>query len=295
MRSQRGLVWALSILGAGLFSVMFFLHGFTMHEAWDKFIIFLIFMAVSELHTIPFRSSRLSMEFGFVFSAAYIFGPVPAILMKAMSTLIVEIYRYRGHELVENYPVVLYNISQYIISCIGGWTAYIAVINFSGLNDLGLYSTACVVGIVVYFLLNNFLIELYLVGKQNGRLLLKFVESLPKDIMTYLIAVPAGIMMIKAYQLWGFYGTPVVFILFMIVVYIHRIYNNLIATNRQLTALYDVAATMASTLDLDQVMEIVLASLQNIAPWQTACLYVYQKNALVPAIYDGVYDKSSPN
>ena len=70
----------------------------------------------------------------------------------------------------------------------------------------------------------------------------------------------------------------------MTVVYVYILYLNLIGTNRELAALYDMAVTITSTLDIEMVMDIVLNSVQSIALWDTACLYVYQNGWLVPAI-----------
>jgi GAF domain-containing protein len=93
------------------------------------------------------------------------------------------------------------------------------------------------------------------------------------------------------YNRHGFFETLLVIAIYLTLVYVYILYLNLIGTNRELAALYDMAVTITSTLDVDMVMDIVLSSVQSIAPWDTACLYVYQNGWLVPAIYEGFGNK----
>lgn len=53
-----------------------------------KYTIFLLLMIFSELQTIRIKNIHFSMEFCFVYTSIFIFGPMPAALMKALSTLI---------------------------------------------------------------------------------------------------------------------------------------------------------------------------------------------------------------
>ena len=109
------------------------------------------------------------------------------------------------------------------------------------------------------------------------------------------MSVPAGVAIVIIYKNQGFFETLLVLAIYLTVVYVYIVYMNLISTNRELAALYDVAATITSTLDVEKVMDIVLVSVQSIAPWDTACLYVYQKGYLIPAIYEGFKNKEPQN
>jgi len=279
--------WPVAGLGLGMLLAATVIYGLTIHESWGHFLAFLILMVISELHLIRIKRGSLTMEFGFVYASAIIFGPIPAAVMKFLSTLIVQCYQRRNYEFHEKIRTIFFNIGQYMVSFFGA----IGVYHFvdKALPGTGSIHVAAAqsAGILAYFLLNNIMVEVYIDLERQSRLLSKLGQSLKNDATTYIIAVPAGIIMSETYEHFGFYGVFAVFFPYMISVYVYRFYMHLITTNRELRALYDVAATMTSTLDMDEVLEIVLASIEDLAPWDTACLYVYQQNALVPALYDG--------
>jgi diguanylate cyclase (GGDEF)-like protein len=281
MGSQRGFYWGLSIFGAAIFAVMFFVYGFTVNGLLLEFIIFTSLMVVSDILTDHFyHSDRFNIGFGFIFAAAFLFGPLPAVVIKTISTIASGVIRYRGRQFLENYLAIFANISNDIVSCIGGWLAYLAFGLGKAYYNLG----ACIAGIVVCFLLHNIVLN---TDKKEIR-----IANLIDSSSFYLISILIGIIMIKLYQILGCYGIATVFTLFIAAIYTHRIYVNLIATNRQLTALYDTTTTITSVLNLEQVMEIVLEALYGISQWNTACLFVYHNNEFVPAIYDGIDDNS---
>ena len=181
----------------------------------------------------------------------------------------------------------MFNVGQYMISffCAMGFYLFIKK---SFAWSYPLYEIVAQGGaIVIYFLLNNLLIEYYLALRSHKPILDNFPESLTLDFFTYLVAVPAGIAIVRIYSKHGFFETLLVLAIYLTVVYVYILYLNLIGTNRELAALYDMAVTITSTLDVEMVMDIVLNSVQSIAPWDTACLYVYQNGWLVPAIFEG--------
>lgn len=290
MLSVKKYTWLVAGLGIGLFLIFTGICGFKMRESWENFLIFLILMVISELHVIHINHSFLTMEFGFVYASVLIFGPIPAAAMKFLSTFITQCYLRRKYEFRERLGIIFFNIGQYMISFFGALGAYyIASKVFAGYGTVHT-AVARGAGIIAYFFMNNLMVEGYIYLDKHKKLFIKLGQSLINDATTYLIAVPAGIIMAETYEHFGFYSIFFVFLPYMIIVYVYRFYMNLIATNRELRALYDVAATMTSTLDIDEVLEIVLVSIENLAPWDTACLFVYQHGALVPAVYDGFSD-----
>jgi diguanylate cyclase (GGDEF)-like protein len=294
MRAQKRFAGVVFTSGIGILATAAVLFGIDMREPWYRFLIFLSIMAVSEFNAIPFNGFFLTMEFGFVYSSIFIFGPIPAAFMKALSTLVVQIYLHRQDDPDERVYSVLFNVGQYMLSFFGGIGIYFAA--RSVFNDSSFYEgLAQAVGIMTYFLANNVLVEYYLSLKNSTPPFTNFAQSLWNDLTTYLVALPAGILMMSIYRRGGFYPALFVFIPYMALVYTYRMYMNMVVINRELTALYDMAATMTSTLDIQEVLETVLTSIQSVAPWDTACLFVYQQNALVPAIYDGFNDPAFKN
>lgn len=279
-----------AFLGFGILFVSIYIYGFTIHESWENFLVFLILMIISEFNYIRINRGFLTMEFGFVYASVIIFGPVPAAVMKFLSTLIVQSFQRRNYEFREKVLIILFATGQYMLSFFGALGMYFVFAKIIPESVSIHEAVARGAGILTYFLINNAMVEAYIDLERHNRLFLKLGQSLMNDAATYVIALPAGIIMSETYKYFGFYSVFAVFFPYMIAVYIYRFYMNLIATNRELRALYDVAATMTSTLDMDEVLEIVLASITDLAPWDTACLYVYQHDALVPALYDGIND-----
>lgn len=286
MVSYKKYMYLIGALGVGLLGL--FIRMFGMGKISPiKYIIFLLFMTLSELQTVKINNSHFSMEFGFVYSSIFIFGPVPAALMKALSTLACQLYFKIKNDLDDGADKIIFNIGQYMISFFCAIGFYISVKKSFTWNN-SLYEIVVQAGaILIYFLLNNLLIEYFLTLRYNKPMLENFPESLTFDFSTYLMAVPAGVAIASIYNNNGFFETLLVLAIYLTVVYVFILYLNVIGTNRELAALYDMAVTITSTLDVEMVMDIVLNSVQSIAPWDSACLYVYQNGWLVPAIYEG--------
>lgn len=293
----RRYICAVVGLGLLLLGSSIAIWGFQMQESWGKFLIFLLLMIISELHSIQVNQSFLTVEFGFVYSSTIIFGPVPAAVMKALSTLFTQAYLRKHYSFKDKLSIILFNIGQYMISFFAGIGAYIVAMKILPLSMKEPFQTIIVhgSGILTYFIVNNLLIEAYIDIVKERKLFAKLFLSLLNDLSTYFIAVPMGVLIIYVYMDFEFYNILYIFIPYIIIVYIYRLYISLLATNRELTALYDVAATMTSTLNIDEVLKIVLESIENLAPWDTACLFIYQQNALVPVSYDGFPDMALEN
>ncbi|TYP49280.1 diguanylate cyclase (GGDEF)-like protein [Thermosediminibacter litoriperuensis] len=287
----------LAVTGTGLLILHTGYYGFQLEQPWWQYLIFLLFMFISELNAVQFNNTYLSMEFGFIYAALFIFGFIPAAVMKALSTLLSQAYiRYRNGNLRENLDVVCFNVGQYMVSFFGGAGVYI-LLKRGGLSEV----FAQVLGIFMYFILNNLLVEFYISFGTRDYTFRKWLKSLEADLTTYTISVPGGLLTVQLYRHFGYYlHFPYVgffaallgFAPYFLMVYIYKLYMGLIATNRELTALYDVAATMTSTLNTQEVLEIIFDSAKSVAPWDTISLFVYQQDALVPLMYEGFYSDS---
>ena len=86
------------------------------------------------------------------------------------------------------------------------------------------------------------------------------------EIKAHLVSIPAGISIVSIHNSYGFVQMLFIIGIYTMVVYMYVMYHRIVGINRELAALYDVAATIASTLDEEKVMDIVLNSVQNIAP-----------------------------
>ncbi|NLZ53935.1 MAG: GGDEF domain-containing protein [Thermoanaerobacteraceae bacterium] len=286
MVSYKKYTYLIGALGFGLFFPC--IQNFGLGKiSPGKYIIFLLLMILSELQTIKINNSHFSMDFCFAYSSIFIFGPVPTALMKVLSTLICQIY-YKIKNICDDHAArIIFKTGQYMISffCAAGLYSFIksSCVWEYPFYEIMLQSVA----ILVYFLLNNLLLQCFLALKYNKNVFGNVLELLLLDFSTYLMAVPFGVTTVIMHNNNGFPQALLVLAVYLAVVYIYILYIDVKSANRELTALYNMSVTITSTLDVDMVMDIVLSSVQSIVPWDTACLYVYQNGWLVPAIYEG--------
>ncbi|SHM43535.1 diguanylate cyclase with GAF sensor [Caldanaerovirga acetigignens] len=274
---------AVALAGLGILLVMANLYGFPSGWFDIKYITFFFLMLISELFVVQLDNARFSMEFGTVYAAGFIFGLIPAALMKALSAFFSQLYmKWAEESLPKEVDKVFFNVGQYMLSFFGG------TIFFMGLKKIGYPEIISLLsGIFAYFFINNILIETY-IFLENGRLALrKSFETIMVDFGTYIISVPSGILTVWLYSIHGFNYSIMGFIPYFLLMYVFKMYMSLIATNRELTALYDVAAILNSALNIEEVIKRVFDSAKSIAPWDTICLFLYRKGCLEPVMYEG--------
>ncbi|MCG0274916.1 MAG: sensor domain-containing diguanylate cyclase [Thermosediminibacteraceae bacterium] len=272
-----------AILGFGLLLLSVKLFGFPPEYLSWKYLIFLLYMILSELTSIQVNNTRLSMEFGFVYAASYIFGFVPTAVMKALSTFLSQLYiKSMDGSLKRELDRVFFNVGQYMISFFGGAGIYL-VLKKSGFSEVLAQGLA----IFTYFLLNNLFIELFLALDTENYVFRQSFNAAKADLSTYIISVPGGLLTVGLYSYFGFFVSLLGFIPYFLLAYIYKLYMTLVTTNKELTALYDVAATLTSTLNTSEVLKIVFDSAKNVAPWDTICLFLYQQGFLVPVMFEG--------
>jgi len=91
MLSYKKYLYLVGTLGCGL--LLLYTRNFDFSGVpLAKYAIFLLLMLFSEIQTVIINDNDCCMEYCFVYSSIHIFGPVPAALMKALSTLFSQIY-----------------------------------------------------------------------------------------------------------------------------------------------------------------------------------------------------------
>ena len=292
MNTQKRYAVVVAFFSLVLLSLETYRLGWNSTHSWDKFIIFLVFMTISELYRIPVNHGFLSLDFGFIYYALFTFGIVPAAYLKTLSTLFSQYHFHRDEDPGEKIYILSFNVGQHLISLFAAVGVYFLTKGSLNTDNYLLELMAQGAGILTFFLLNNFLVGYYLYLKAERFFLKIFMQTLWENFMIFMIAFPAGVIMVRISAKYGFYAAFLIIIPYMVLSQVYRLYVNLSTTNQELTALYDVAATMTSTLNVDEVLEVVLTSIQSVAPWDTACLFAYQQNVLVPVIYDGITDEA---
>jgi len=286
MLSYRKYLYLVGGLGCGL--LLLYLRKLDLSEiSLVKYTIFLMLMFFSELQTIMINDSNCSTEFCFVYSAAYIFGPVQAALMKVLSTAISQLYANIKYGYDNGAESIIFHVGQHVLSFLSAVGFYYFIKRYFvwiwPWNEIIFQSAA----IGVYFALKSLLLRYFLALKYNRPIFKNITELATIEIPAFLIAVFFGIIAVTTYINNGFLQTLLVLAVYLIVIYIFIMYFTVMNINHKLAAAYDMAVTITSALDMENVMDLILNSVQKIIPWDTACLYVYQNGWLIPAIYEG--------
>jgi len=256
-----------------------------------KYTIFLLLMTIAELQTLKVNNDHFNIEFCFVYSAIFIFGVVPTALMKAICTLGCQIYIRFKNGYDDAAERIIFNVGQYIISFFSAVGIYFYAKQRYAWGHPLYEMTLQGAAIIIYFMINNLLVQCLFALKYHRPVFKNFYKFLAQNFPSYLLSVPFGVTAVIMYRNDGFLQTLLVLSVYIAVVYIYILYLNVTNTNRELAALYNMSVTITSILDVEKVMDIVLDSIGNIAPWDSACLYVYQNGWLVPAIYEGYSDE----
>ncbi len=255
-----------------------------------KYTIFLLLMIFSELQTIRIKNIHFSMEFCFVYTSIFIFGPMPAALMKALSTLISQVYVVLKNAYDNWDERIIFHVGQHLISFFAAVSLYHHIKNIY-LLEHPLYETIVQsLAVGIYFIIKDLSFQYYLSLKHNRPIFESIADILTLDFPAFLMSAIFGVIAVNIYNDSGFPLALLVLAVYLAVVYIFILYITVKNMNRELAAIYDMSANITSTLDLEMVMDIVLNSVQRIVPWDTACLYVFQKGCFVPAIFEGYPD-----
>lgn len=117
-----------ALAGLGILLVMAKLYGFPSGWFDFKYLIFLFLMLMAELFVVQVDNARLSMEYGTVYAAGFIFGLIPAAVMKALSTFFSQLYiKWSEGSLPKEMDKVFFNVGQYMISFFGGAIFYMGL------------------------------------------------------------------------------------------------------------------------------------------------------------------------
>jgi len=291
MLSYKKYLYLVGTLGCGL--LLLYTRNFDFSGVpLAKYAIFLLLMLFSEIQTVIINDNDCCMEYCFVYSSIHIFGPVPAALMKALSTLFSQIYFIIKNADSEAEKLI-FHVGQNVLSYFSALALYFYIKgNYTWVNPLyRVILQSAAIGIV-YFLVKNLLLRYFLALRYNKAISDNAAEFITLDSPAFLMSVLFGEMAVSTYSNSGFSQALLVLGVYLAVVYIFILYFTVNKINRELAAIYDMSVSITSTLDLEMVMDIVLNSVQKIVPWDTACLYVYQNGWLVPAIYEGYPDEA---
>src|SRR5450830_510831 len=225
---------------------------------------------MAECLAVPFANGKLSGAFVLVLSTFLIYGPAAAAWVSGLATMFGQGIANRGNPL----RTVLFNAGQYVLALVAAdWLFTIS----GGIHGLlqAVNVLLLLVFTVSYIIVNHILVYLYLLPNRHsmaGRT--SWLESIKWDLLTYLFAVPLGILIAMMYGFIGLMGILLLFFSILALQLILRFYVRLQVTNRELTAFYKVAKILEGKPESTKVMEEILINAKKAIPFRTGVAYL---------------------
>ena len=272
MRSVRRLPhilynWAVVGLGFWLLA-----HTFPLLDLdHGRELLLLVALAVpAEWLAVLLPQGQLSGGFAIILATFLVYGPVPAVWVSGLASLIGQGVVNRGNPL----RTTLFNAAQYVLALLGANLLYQLA---GGSVDRSLALTnipLLAVFVLAYFSLNQIMVYIYALPAQQGHPLFQWVDALRWDGLTYLVTVPCGLLMALLFAKIGIYGMVLLFLPVLVTQFMLRIYVNLELANRELRVLYEVARSLGGSLKLEEILELVLRETGRMINFHTGIIYL---------------------
>lgn len=254
--------WTIILLGFGwvwkVFPQLSFDHGGTLAALISLGIL-------SEWVAVPFSQGYLSGSFAAVLAAQMIFGGAATVWVTGLVSLIGLGVANRGNP----FRTTLFNSSQHILA------AAVAAWVYQKLGGGVLSITAFT---VLYLALNHALVYLYLKPQLREDPRLFGWEAQRWDAYTYMVTAPFGALMAMTYLKMGIIWALVLCLPLLAAQLTLRKYIQVEQSNRELTALFQVARRLRASYDPDTFFDQLLQECQRVVPYYTGAVYFWSQD-----------------
>ena len=213
---------------------------------------------------------QLSGGFAIIFATFLVYGPVAAVWVSGLASLVGQGVVNRGNPL----RTTLFNAAQYVLALLGANLLY-QLAGGSPDRSLTLVNIPLlVVFVLAYFSLNQTMVYIYALPARQGNPLFQWADALRWDGLTYLVTVPCGLLMALLFAKIGIYGMVLLFLPVLVTQFMLRVYVHLEMANRELRILYEVARRLGGSLKLDEILELVLRETGRMINFHTGLIYL---------------------
>lgn len=275
MRKVRKLPFILYtwlVIGLGVW-LLYYTFPLLNLDLGRELLIMVSFGVLAEWLAVVFPQGQLTGGFAVILSTYLIYGPVPAAWVNALATVLGQGVANRGNPL----RTTLFNAAQYVPVVLGANFIYVLA---GGASERGLHwdnGWPLVLFIVAYYLLNQLFVYIYTLPVRDGYPLLQWPDALRWDGITYLIAVPVGFLMALLYNHIGIYGTLLLFIPMLAVQFVLKFYVHLVLANRELRVLYEVARRLGGSLNLKEILDLLLRETRRVISFHNGVIYLWSE------------------
>lgn len=262
-RSGLGLLytWTIILLGFGYLWQVF--PALDLDQAGVMAVLILLGV-LAEWLAVPFAQGFLSGGYIIVLASQLICGGVTTAFVTGLISLVGLGIANRGNPL----RTTLFNSAQHILAATGAATFF--ELTRGTVLPIILYTAA-------YFLINHLLVYFYLLPGRRDNPDLFGWEALHWDALTYLITTPIGALLAMIYLKLGVGWALMLFLPVLVAQVILRRYVQVAASNRELTALFQVAKGLRLSHEPVTFYNQILQEARRIVDYHTAVIFFWSE------------------
>ena len=275
MRRTRSLLhvtytWLVIFLGLGLLKYTF---PWLNLDQGEELLIMVALAVLAEWLAVVFPQGQLSGGFAVILATFLIYGPVATAWVSCIATALGQGVANRGNPM----RTTLFNAFQYVLVVLGANLLY-SICGGLAERKLVLHNAVPLAAFILgCFTINQAMIYIYTLPKRRGYPLFDWWDALRWDGLTYLVAVPFGLLMGLLNARIGIYGTVLLFLPVLAVQFVLRFYVHVELANRELRVLYEVARRLGGRLNLNEILELVLREIRKVINYHTGVIYLWSE------------------
>lgn len=246
--------------------------------------VFLVMGILAEWTAVPFPQGYLSGGYVVVLATQLVFGGAATAWLTGLISLIGLGIANRGNPL----RTTLFNSSQHILAAAAATTLF---------ELISIELLAIFIFTLVYFAVNHLLVFIYLLPGRRDHPSLFGWDAMRWDGYIYLITAPYGALMALVYDQVGLSWAVMMFIPVIAAQLILRRYVNLELSNRELTALFQVAKRLRNSYEPETFFDQILVEARRIVSYHTAVILFWseQRQVFLPGAARGPFREDMCN
>lgn len=260
------------IIGLGFWLLYYFFSQLNL-DLSRELLIMIAFGVLAEWLAVVFPQGQLSGGFAVVLATFLIYGPLPAAWVIALATAVGQGVVNRGNPL----RTTLFNAFQYVLVVLGANVLYILAGGATNRSLSWSNALPLAVFVLTYFILNQFMVYIYTSPKRDEYPPFEWRDAMKWDGITYLLTVPIGLLMTLIYTYIGIYATILLFLPMLAVQFVMIFYVRLALVNSKLRVLYEVARRLGGSLQLQEILDLVLSETKRVINFHTGTIYLWSQ------------------
>ncbi|WP_350344115.1 sensor domain-containing diguanylate cyclase [Proteinivorax tanatarense] len=280
MDKLKGFKWFIAFTGMAWLLTVTALSEYSLRDHFLEVVLFTFLAVVVERIHIPLPKGHVSFSLIFILWAFSVFGHVFYALWALLLGIFINQFFLIGrkiHDVLFNIGMVAITIlaSNHLFHLLGGnW------------GDISFANTWPIMGMLAaMFLLNHICLFFLYKLMEPSYTIFNIVKDARWDLITYLITVPAGILMAYLHREINFFGGLLLFIPIITSSYIFRLYKKLDNIHARMKGLSTVAAEINGNLDVSKTLSSIGDVCIRILNLDSFYIFLAKHNDELTAVY----------